>query len=101
MQKLSKKEKKHVSKLIKSKLESMGVKDEITYIKTNIKRQKLVYDKKGHPITEKDKNGVLQPKIIVVDMVQAMNVMRRTIRELRNKSMVEVNQFLELQISGS
>jgi len=95
---ISKKEKKRVSKLITQKLKAMGVKDEITMVGSGVTRQFYRKDDKGNLITEKDpKTGKAVPKLFDVEMPIAMNVLRRTVRELRNQPVDVINAFLGMQ----
>jgi hypothetical protein len=94
---ISKKEKKRVSKLITNKLLAMGVKDELTMVGSGKTRQFYRKDDKGNLITEKGKDGKAVPKLFDVEMPIAMNVLRRTVRELRNQPVEVINAFLNMQ----
>lgn len=94
---ISKKEKKRVSKLITNKLLAMGVKDEITMVGSGRIRQFYRKDDKGNLITEKGEDGKPTPKLFDVEMPIAMNVLRRTVRELRNQPVEVINAFLNMQ----
>lgn len=96
---ISKKEKKRISKLITQKLELMGVKDEITFMGSGKFRKFMKKDDKGGVIMEKNKEtGKDVPKMFDVEMQIAMNVMRRTVRELRNSHPDVINAFLRMQL---
>jgi hypothetical protein len=97
---LSKKNKKRVSKAITEKLLALGVKDEITFIGSGKIRQFYKKDEKGQVIMEKDKDGKLVPKSFPVEMPIAMNVLRRTVRELRNQAPETINAFLSMPVPG-
>ena len=94
---ISKKEKKRVSKLITNKLLAMGVKDELTMVGSGKIRQFYRKDDKGNLITRKGKDGKPTPKLFDVEMPIAMNVLRRTVRELRNQPVEVINAFLNMQ----
>lgn len=97
---ISRKEKKRVSKLITQKLELLGVKDEITFVGSGKMRKFMKKDGKGGVIMETDKNGKRVPKMFEVEMPIAMNVMRRTVRELRNSPVDTINAFLAMPVPG-
>ena len=98
---ISKKEKKRVSKLITEKLAALGVKDEITFVGSGKIRKYMRKDDKGQIIMEKNKDtGKMEPKLFDVEMPIAMNVMRRTVRELRNSPVETINAFLSMPIPG-
>jgi hypothetical protein len=89
---LSKKEAKRVSKLIAQKLEAMGVKDETNFIGSGKIRQFHKKDDKGKIIMDGGK-----PKLFDVEMPIAINVLRRTVRELRNSHPDVINAFLSME----
>lgn len=96
---LSKKDRKRVSKLITAKLELMGVKDEITFMGSGTFKKYMKKDSDGKVIMEKNKEtGKNEPKLFDVEMPIAMNVMRRTVRELRNSSPETINAFLAMKL---
>ncbi len=95
---LSKKEQKRVSRLIGKKLAEMGVKDEITYVGTGKIRKFMRKDGKGGVIMEKNEEGKMVPKMFDVEMQQALNVFRRTLKEIRNSSPEVINAFLGLEV---
>jgi hypothetical protein len=97
---ISKKEKKRVSKLITNKLLAMGVKDETTMTGSGRIRKFWRKDDKGNLITEKGKDGKAVPKLFDVEMPIAMNVLRRTVRELRNQPVEVINAFLSMPTSA-
>lgn len=97
---ISKKEKKRVSKLITERLLAMGVKDEITFIGSGKYRTYYRKDEKGQIIMEK-KDGKSVPKEFKVEMPIAMNVLRRTVRELRNSPVDVINAFLRMPLPGA
>ena len=97
---LTKKERKRVSKLITEKLLALGVKDEVTFIGSGKIRKFYKKDEKGQYIMEKDKDGKQKPKEHDVEMPIAMNVLRRTVRELRNQTPGAINAFLNMPVPG-
>lgn len=98
MSHISKKERKRISRLITKKLELMGVKDELTFMGSGVFREFMKKDDKGGVIMEKNKEGKMVPKLFKVEMPIAMNVMRRTVRELRNSHPDIINAFLRMPI---
>jgi hypothetical protein len=97
---ISKKNRKYVSRAITQKLLALGVKDEVTMIGSGRIRQFYKKDAGGNIIMEKDKDGKLLPKQFDVEMPIAMNVLRRTVRELRNQTPEVINAFLKMQVPG-
>jgi hypothetical protein len=95
---ISKKEQKWVSKQITRKLLAMGVKDELTFVGSGVTREYWRKDDKGNLITEKGKDGKAVPKLFDVEMPIAMNVLRRTVRELRNQPVDVINAFLKMPV---
>jgi hypothetical protein len=93
---LSKKDRKRVSKLITKKLEAMGVKDEITFVASGKVRKFYKKDESGNLIMEEGKDGIKKAKLFEVQMPIAINVLRRTVRELRNKSPETIQAFLDM-----
>ena len=99
MSHISKKERKRVSRLITDKLLAMGVKDEITFIGSGKMGKFYKRGDDGKIITEKDKDtGKLVPKEFEVEMPIAMNVLRRTVRQLRNSPVEVINAFLDMPV---
>ncbi len=92
MSHLSKKERKRVSKLITEKLLAMGVKDETNFIGSGKIRKFYKKDEKGKLIMEGGK-----PKEFEVEMPIAINVLRRTVREMRNSEPDVINAFLGME----
>lgn len=93
---LSKKERKRVSKLITNKLLEMGVKDEINFVGSGKMRKFFKKDEKtGKIIME---NG--KPKEFELEMPIAINVLRRTVREMRNQHPDVINSFLSMPTSA-
>jgi hypothetical protein len=96
---LSKKEQKRISRLLTKKLTEMGVKDEITFTGTGVFKKFMKKDGKGGVIMEKNPDtGKMEPKLFDVEMLQAMNVLRRTVRELRNSTPEVINAFLAMPV---
>lgn len=96
---LSKKEKKRISKLITEKLLAMGVKDEITFTGSGVFKKFMRKDGKGGVIMEKNPDtGKMEPKLFDVEMQIAINVLRRTVREIRNSTPEVINAFLALEV---
>lgn len=89
---LSKKQKKIVSKAITAKLELLGVKDEITYIPSGKKIKIPVIE--NNQIKVKDGQPVMQE----IDVPVAMNALRRTVRNLRNGPVDQIEAFLSIPV---
>lgn len=89
---LSKKEKKAVSKAITAKLELLGVKDEITFIPSGKKIKVPVIE--NNQIKVQDGLPVMQE----LDVPLAMNALRRTVRNLRNAPIEQIEAFLSLPV---
>jgi hypothetical protein len=97
---ISKKESKRISKIISDKLKLMGVKDEITFIGSGKKKKFYKKDDSGGVIMEKNDRGELVPKVFEVEMPIAMNVLRRTVRELRKAPVEVINAFLRMPVTS-
>ena len=100
MNHLTKKQRKYVSRAITKKLEAMGVKDEVTFVGSGKIRKFFKKDEKCNLILETDKDGKKVPKQFDVEMPLALNVMRRTVRELRNQTPEVINAFLRMEVPG-
>jgi hypothetical protein len=100
MSHISKKSRKYVSKMITEKLTAMGVKDEVTFVGSGRIRKFYKKDADGNLITEKNEEGKIVPKLFDVEMPIAMNVLRRTVRELRNQTPDIINAFLNMPVPG-
>lgn len=94
MQKLSKKEKKAVSKLLTQKLLSMNVADEIKYVASGKKKRLPAWDHEKNEVKVEDGKIVYED----IDVPTAMNPLRRTVRNLRNSSWEEIEAFLALEM---
>jgi hypothetical protein len=93
MTKLSKKEKKYVSGLIAKKLAEMGVKDEIQMVNTEKYGVRPALNETGEPVLNEEGH----PKLEVFFKQQAMNPVRRTIRNLRDQGWEALEAFLAIE----
>lgn len=87
---LSKKEKKEISRALTKKLQAMGVTDEITYVPSGKKIKR--------PVLENNTFKIEDGKIVMeeLDVPLAMNALRRTVRNLRNAPIEQINAFLSM-----
>src|ERR1017187_7120654 len=97
---ISKKDRKYVSRAITAKLLAMGVKDETTFVGSGKFRKFYKKDADGQLIMEKNKEGKSVGKLFDVEMPIAMNVLRRTVREMRNQTPEIINAFLDMPVPG-
>lgn len=94
---LSKKQKRIFSRLIKKRLESMGIKDEITMQPSGKKVKRPVLKSDGFGF-EVDENGLI--KIEDVDIMLARNLQRNMIKNLRNSTLNIVKGFLSVGLKN-
>lgn len=93
MTKLSKKERKYVSSLITRKLTELGVKDQVTMVDTKKQDVRIKLDENGRPVMVEGK-----PQLELYFKQEAMNTLRRTVRNLRNQGWEVVEAFLAIEV---
>jgi hypothetical protein len=93
--KLSKKQKRIYSRLITKKLESMGIRDEITMHPSGKKQKQLVPKEDGTGF-EVDESGAL--KVVDKDVLVAKNLQRNMVKNLRNSTKDIIESFLKINL---
>ena len=90
MQKLTKKQRKLVSRQIRAKLDRMGIENKLQIVPSGKRVRILELDAKGQPQVGTDGKF----KTIVVDRMIGKNVYKNTVRTVRNLPLNRIEAFL-------